>query len=216
MDKSERLELIQTLVESGKTDEEILKYLKETVNLTLSDTTLKKDIKDVREQFDAVPEQEPIEEEIAQSSEQEPESQEELEADAESGPSQEDEDESTIELLKSQLKQGQEDELWEDAKEKLDKVAYERFTRLVAVAKGRIDLEISEKKKEQALDDLSKFRANLAKSVDPAIGALEEAQGYLKRAIQFKRKEGKNVKTLTAVSKVLNRQIKALDRQISG
>lgn len=230
MEKSERLELIATLVESEKTDAEIKEYFRETLNLELSDSTLYRDIKQVRDSIAPPPEdtqspppptEEPNENDGDQGDENENEGdkdeEESTEKDAElSEEEKKAEEEATIEALIEAIKEDRAEELLESAQKEFDPINFINFKRLLNVAKGRVELEVSKQKAEEARKERKKFVSDLGKNVNPAIKSMEKAQKEIANAIKFKRKQGKNVRALVGVSKVLTRQIKVLERQIDG
>lgn len=229
MEKSERLELIATLVESEKTDAEIKEYFRETLNLELSDSTLYRDIKQVRDSIAPPPEdtqsppptEDPNENDGDQGDENENDGDEEEEGSTEneaelSEEEKKAEEEATIEALIEAIKEDRAEELLESAKKEFDPINFINFKRLLNVAKGRVELEVSKQKAEEARKERKKFVSDLGKNVNPAIKSMEKAQKEIANAIKFKRKQGKNVRALVGVSKVLTRQIKVLERQIDG
>jgi hypothetical protein len=218
MERSERLEVINTLLESGKSDEAILNYFTNDLELDIKVDTLKKDIREVRKQNE-----DPQGEDDSKQNDGDKDAGEDKEAtQAPKPPTQEEkvkaakaDDEANIEALMEAIKGDRLEEIVEDAKDKLKGPDHDRFTRLVNVAKARIALEVSNQKAQDAKKERAKFIKDLGKHVGPAIKDLENAQASIIKAIKFKRQSGKNVRALVSVNKVLTRQLKSLSRQVN-
>ena len=225
MERSERLELISTLVDAEKSDDEIKGYFKDTLNLELSESTLYRDIKEVRKNQSASTPEDPVETPDPSSSEEEQpnpddeEDQDEEDSEEDKEPSEDEkkaEEEATIKGLIEAIKEDREEELLESAQKELQPINFVNFKRLLNIAKGRVELEVSKMKAQEAKKDRAKFISDLDKNVGPAIKSIEKAQSEIQKAIKFKRKNGKNVRALVGIHKVLNRQIKTLGRQVNG
>ncbi len=226
MERSERLELISTLVDAEKSDDEIKGYFKDTLNLELSESTLYRDIKEVRKNQpastpeDSEEDQEPTSGEEEQPSPGDEDDQDEEDSEEEDQEPTEDEkkaeEEATIKGLIEAIKEDRAEDILESAQEELDPINFVNFKRLLNIAKGRVELEVSKMKAQEAKKDRAKFISDLDKNVGPAIKSIEKAQSEIQKAIKFKRKNGKNVRALVGIHKVLNRQIKTLGRQVNG
>lgn len=206
MTKAERIAIIQQLLDAGQTEEEIKDYLVNEAKWDLKSATIDKYISEAKNA--EVSEDEEPEEDSNTDNAGDQDSNDNSEKDNQEGNAQGDQDpgseeneeseEDIVESIKSRIRDGEEaDDLKEEFK-----------GRLVARAKGQIDLEAMEEKAREQQKDKDAFEKKINKHLKPAQKALKTALAEIEQIKKLKRKENKNSSRFAAAEKLITRILK--------